>query len=118
MFIVDCSQYYIFMDVTLHVYMFLGLTSGLTLVQERIGIPGPCSTAKIVYTNVCFMDVYVLVSFPTRKWQKMTFLEVKFSDVRGLQPRNPITWAVYWKPYHHRNGGLGLVTLSSVAFGF
>ena len=26
------------MDVTLHVYMFLGMTSGLTLVQARIGI--------------------------------------------------------------------------------
>ena len=33
------------MDVTLHVYMFLGLTSGLTLVQARIGIP--CSTVLL-----------------------------------------------------------------------
>ena len=87
--------------------MFLGMTSGLTLVQARIGIPLQYSTAKIVYTNVCFMDVYVLVSFPTRKWQKNDLFGGKFSDVRGLQPRNPITWAVYWKPYHHRNGGLG-----------
>ena len=61
MFIVDCSQYCIFMDVTLHVYVSgfdLGFDPGSG--ADRVS-PVGCSTPKIVYTNVCFMDVYVLV---------------------------------------------------------
>ena len=48
MFIVDCSQYCIFMDVTL-----LGMTSGLTPVKARIGIP--CSMILLKWSTQTFV---------------------------------------------------------------